>query len=143
MFLLYAIYLDMSTIFLRNCAKMKGMKDPVFLEVFNELLDENSINRSQFSEKSGIPYSTVVGWTKLGRLPDYEALIRIASFFDCSLDYLMTKRSDFGHAKYSVELRSDEQTLLKHYRKLSDENKEHVLCLMEALNGAGNNRTRP
>lgn len=66
-----------------------------FLEVLNDLLNEEGISRWQFAERSGIPYTTVVGWTNLGRLPDFAALIKIADFFDCSVDYLMGRMSDF------------------------------------------------
>lgn len=59
-----------------------------FLEIFNDLLSENGLNRKQFAELSGIPYTTVIGWTSLNRLPDYTALIKIADYFKCSVDYL-------------------------------------------------------
>lgn len=66
-----------------------------FLEVLNDLLNEEGISRWQFAERSGIPYTTVVGWTNLGRLPDFAALVKIADFFDCSVDYLTGRTSDF------------------------------------------------
>lgn len=52
-----------------------------FLDIFNDLLVENNLNRKQFAEQSGIPYTTVIGWTNLNRLPDYSAIIKIADFF--------------------------------------------------------------
>lgn len=104
----------------------------MFLEVFNELLEESGLNRRQFAEKSGIPYTTVVGWTKLGRLPDYNALIKIADFFKCSTD-LLTDRQTENDNYYSMGVLPSENVLIKNYRKLSSDKKELVLKLTEKL----------
>ena len=61
----------------------------MFVDIFNDLLNESGLNKRQFAQLSGIPYSTVVGWTNLNRLPDFNALTRIADYFQCSVDYLM------------------------------------------------------
>ncbi len=53
----------------------------MFVEVFNDLLAENDMSKKKFSEQSGIPYPTIIGWTNLHRLPDYTALLKIADFF--------------------------------------------------------------
>lgn len=78
-----------------------------FLEVFLYLLEDNGLSQPKFAEKSGIPYGTITGWTNRGRLPDYEALVKIADFFDCSLDYLMGRTSD------SVSLQSEPKPKLR------------------------------
>lgn len=110
----------------------------MFIEVFNELLEDNGMNRKQFAEKSGIPYTTVVGWTKLGRLPDYNALIKIADFFKCSTD-LLTERQTENDNYFSVGVLPSENALIKNYRKLSTENKELVLKLSKNLLDTENN----
>lgn len=66
-----------------------------FFIVFSDLLEGEGLTRKQFAIKSEIPLATVLGWTNKGRLPDYTALIKIANFFDCSLDYLMGRTDDF------------------------------------------------
>ena len=65
-----------------------------FLEIFNDLLSENGLNRKQFAELSGIPYTTVIGWTNLNRLPDYTALIKIADYFNALLTTLRAGRNN-------------------------------------------------
>ena len=111
----------------------------MFIEVLNELLEEHELNRKQFSEKSGIPYTTVIGWTKLNRLPDYTALIKIADFFNCSIDYLVGRQDDFGSIYSSVEVSHTEQTLLKNFRKLNSENRELIIKLTKNLIKTENN----
>lgn len=105
----------------------------MFIEIFNELLEEHELNRKQFSEKSGIPYTTVIGWTKLNRLPDYTALIKIADFFNCSIDYLAGRQDDYGNIYSSVEVSQVEQNLLKNFRKLESDNKDLIIRLTKNL----------
>ena len=106
----------------------------MFIEIFNDLLDEKGLNRKQFAEKSGIPYTTVIGWTAHNRLPDYTALNKIADFFNCSVDYLMGRQDDWNNTIIPVEILQSEQTLLKNFRKLNTENKELILTLIKKLN---------
>lgn len=109
------------------------MENVIFVEIFNELLQENGLNRKQFSEKSGIPYTTVVGWTKLNRLPDYSALIKIADFFHCSIDYIAGRQDEFGNALYSEENLRTEMLFIKYFRKLDQKNKELVIEITKKL----------
>ena len=106
----------------------------MFIEVFNDLLEENGLNRKQFSERSGIPYTTVIGWTNLDRLPDFNALIRISEFFNCSIDYLVGRQSDYAYIPSAISITKQEQKLLLTYRKLSQSDKNLVLTITEALN---------
>lgn len=108
-------------------------KRTMFIEIFNDLLEEKELNRKQFAEQSGIPYTTVIGWTNLNRLPDYNALIRIADFFHCSLDYLTGRQDEFGNIYSSVEVSKAERTLLKNFRKLQPENKDLTVKLVRNL----------
>lgn len=110
-----------------------------FLEIFNDLLSENGLNRKQFAELSGIPYTTVIGWTSLNRLPDYTALIKIADFFKCSLDYLADRRDTFADSNL-VSLKKSESKLISHYRALGEENKKLLLSLAAALAESGGDK---
>lgn len=109
------------------------MAENSFIAKFNELLNENGLNRKKFADKSGIPYPTVIGWTNLGRLPDYNALVTIADFFECSIDYLTGRQDDFGNIYHSVELTDAERNLIKNYRKLNPENKQIISSLTSKL----------
>ncbi len=109
------------------------MEKNEFIEIFNDLLAEEGLNRKQFAEKCGIPYTTVIGWTSLNRLPDFTALIKIADFFNCSIDYLTGRRNDFEKAIAASNPSSREKILLKHFRALDNENKELVIKLVQNL----------
>ena len=104
----------------------------MFIDIFNNLLKENDLTRSKFATLSGIPYSTIVGWTSLGRLPDFVALIKIADFFHCSIDYLCGRRDAWGNDSEEVAIES-ENALLKNYRKLDPDNRDLVCSICESL----------
>ena len=104
-----------------------------FAEKLSELLAENGLNRKQFAEKCGIPYPTVVGWTNLNRLPDYSALGKLADFFDCSVDYLMSRQDDVGNITVVNNLANDEERLLTTYKKLTPSQKHAVNKLVESM----------
>ncbi|MGN0824567.1 MAG: helix-turn-helix domain-containing protein [Candidatus Coproplasma sp.] len=114
----------------------------MFIDIFNDLLDEKELNRKQFAEKSGIPYTTIIGWTAHNRLPDYAALIKIADFFNCSVDYLMGRQDDWNNTLIPVEILQSEQALLKNFRKLDTENKELILKLTKNLKNSEQNKDK-
>ena len=104
----------------------------MFVDIFNDLLNESGLNKRQFAQLSGIPYSTVVGWTNLNRLPDFNALTRIADYFQCSVDYLMGREGDFGKPLYLTEtLQFHEKQLVRRFRELGQEEKDVVLFIMD------------
>ena len=105
----------------------------MFVDIFNDLLSENYLTKKRFSEQSGIPYPTIVGWTKLNRLPDYTALIKIADFFHCSVDYLMERQEGDNRAEQVNSALSNERLLISHYRKLSADDKELISKLAKKL----------
>lgn len=105
----------------------------MFIEIFNDLLAEKNINRKQFAEQSGIPYTTVIGWTNLNRLPDYIALIKIADFFQCSIDYLVGRQKYYDYDSSVTTLSKQEQNLIFSYRKLSQKDKDIVQTITIAL----------
>ncbi|MDE6585715.1 MAG: helix-turn-helix domain-containing protein [Clostridia bacterium] len=109
------------------------MENLTFLENFNEMLEENKLNRKQFAERSGIPYTTVMGWTNLGRLPDYTALIKIADFFQCSVDFLVGRQDEINYDNALLVYNPTEQALLKNFRSLHNEKKELVIKLVKSL----------
>ena len=109
------------------------MSNGSFAEKLYELLAENGLNRKQFAEKCGIPYPTVIGWTNLNRLPDYSALMKLADFFDCSVDYLMSRQDDVGNITVVSNLTSDEEKLLTTYKRLTPTQKQAVNKLVESI----------
>lgn len=102
----------------------------MFLEKFKELLAFQGLNYNDFSVKANIPRTTVSGWVNSGRLPDYNALIKIADFFDITIDELVGREQ-----KQSAEVKQDNQIteLINAYKKLSNRQKKHIRISMYSL----------
>lgn len=61
-----------------------------FAEKVEQLMREKGIrNNKEFSELSGIPYTTIDGLFKKGGNPKLSTLNALKNFFGCSLDYLV------------------------------------------------------
>ncbi len=61
--------------------------------------------------------------------PDPETLIKLADFFECSVDYLIGRTDDFGNVnvvKDTGTLFENEWKFLQAYRRLNDKNKLYV-----------------
>lgn len=123
----------MSSIFLEILFYTLVMKTKTFSDKLMELLEEYGLNRKQFAEKCGIPYPTVIGWTNLNRLPDYSALLKLADFFDCSVDYLMSRQDDVGNITVVNNVSSEEERLLTIYKRLTSVQKQAVHKLLESM----------
>lgn len=109
------------------------MENANFLEIFNDLLSEIGLNRKQFAERCGIPYTTVIGWTTLGRLPDFTALVKIADFFGCPIDYLAGRQHSLTEGYATSKSAERERTMLRHFRKLNNESKDLIIQLTQKL----------
>lgn len=110
------------------------MLNESFIEVFNELLIDSGLNRKQFAERCGIPYTTVIGWTTLNRLPDYASIIKIADFFDCSIDYITGRRSEY-EVDGSNTRSAQQKELLAGFAALDADGRELVMRLVKKLGG--------
>ena len=89
--------------------------------VFEKLCQEKHVTPYQVSSVTGVSQTTLSRWKTKGTDPDLKNLVRIAGFFDTTVDYLIT-----GDTRSRYYL--DDKTLMK-VGKLY---KEHT-ALFEAL----------
>ncbi len=59
----------------------------MFSEKLEKLMKERGLSQRKLGEAAGIPPTTISGWLNAGRLPDYNALKKLISFFRISADY--------------------------------------------------------
>jgi len=72
-----------------------------FQNRFLELFEEQSFNHTELAEKIGIGYETFSKIKNYGILPTPRILVRIADYFDISLEYLLARNNEeyFSKAK--------------------------------------------
>lgn len=106
----------------------------MFKNTLYDLMAEKGINQRQLSAKAEIPPTTISGWLKADRLPDYSALIKLAEYFDVSADYLLGLSDDLGAPLSSPDaLPLDESQLLGNYRALSYAGKARAAAYLDLL----------
>lgn len=66
---------------------------PPFSERFKYILKENDLNCVQFAERAKIHQSLVYAWKNGKRVPSLDNLIKIAQFFDCSVDFVLGREN--------------------------------------------------
>ena len=63
-----------------------------FSEQLSSLRIENNLSRAQLAEKLNVSVRLISYWENAQRECDFNMLIKIADFFDVSLDYLLGRK---------------------------------------------------
>lgn len=76
-------------------------------EIFEKLLKMNNVTAYKVAKDTGISYSSLSEW-KSGRsaMPSAECLIKLADYFNVSIDYLVGRNTDF---EIGLKFTSDEE----------------------------------
>lgn len=89
-----------------------------------ELRIEKNLTQTKLAENFGITYSNIGEWERGKSEPSIEMIIKLADFFNVSIDYLVGREGDFGNVTVSSpateELTYREQRLLDAFKKLSE-----------------------
>lgn len=103
-----------------------------------ELRESLGLTQKALGEKLGIDGHNVGDWERNKCEPSTEMLIKLADYFNCTIDYLVGREDDFGNVS-SInernELSKDEQTLLSCFNKMGPFEREAILIQIKALAG--------
>ncbi len=93
-----------------------------FKDILSDLLSENGKSRMELSKEAQIPYTTICGWAN-GRLPDYNAIIKLSEYFNVSTDYILGRESDYatGFNDARIENRHKSHNYFKELDDLSSD----------------------
>ena len=101
-----------------------------------ELRENLGLTQKKLGEKLGIDGHNVGDWERNKCEPSTDMLIRLADFFNCSIDYLVGREDDFGNiisGDIKKDLSKDEQTLLDCFNKMTPFERESILIQIKAL----------
>ena len=100
-----------------------------------EMREERHLTQNEVAQQIQTSQINIGRWEKGLNEPTASFLVRLADFFNCSVDYLLGREDDFGNVVVQTEkpapLPQDEQDLLETYRKLDTQNKMHVSIYAE------------
>lgn len=64
-----------------------------FSDILRELAENRNLTQKRLATDLGIPASTVGGYFQGTSEPDLEMVIRLAAYFNCTVDYLLGNKS--------------------------------------------------
>ena len=99
-----------------------------FQERLNELLQDNNLNRLQLAKKLNISSTTINGYFNKNYYPETGIAIKMATYFNCSLDYLLGLTDDINIIK------SNKNSFIENFDFLLKNNKLKVRSTMKQLN---------
>ena len=99
-----------------------------FQETLKELLDEKSLSRLALAKILNISSTTINGYFNNGYYPDIKIAVKIAKYFDCSLDYL------FGFSDQRKNFETNKNTFINNFTTIIKENNLSIAQAMKALN---------
>lgn len=102
-----------------------------FANTLKNLREINHVTQEQLAEYLKVSRPTVAGYETKSRQPDYERLVKIAEYFNVSVDYLM--RGFKPENEIPVKESTLNQEVMISYRKLSLESKQDVLKYIRLL----------
>lgn len=93
-----------------------------------ELRKSRGLSQIEFAKQLNVATGTVGNWEVDTRQPDYATLIRIADFFNVSVDYLLSREDYYGNpyrkeenAVPAAPASSLEENFIREYRDLFSE----------------------
>lgn len=105
-----------------------------FKEILIELINEKTNgSQKELAEQTGIPASTINCWLKKDTKPTYVQILKLADFFEVSVDYLLGRESDSGIVNINANLSDSEKNLVYMFRKLDAKDKCKVQGFVQAL----------
>lgn len=117
-------------IFVENIERSDYM---LFWERFYSLCLSVNKKPNTICNELGFSSATSTHW-KNGTMPKGDALLSLADYFDCSVDYLLGREETKKAAVLSVESSdTKKEQLIKNYELLNDEGQEDLLDYSEML----------
>lgn len=105
-----------------------------------ELMQKNDITAKSLTEKLDMSCTAITDWKKGKAQPSIDALKKIATYFNVSIDFLV-----YGELSNSTSISDvisdDEMILINKYRSLGEISREKTQAYIDGMLAHTNNRT--
>lgn len=111
-----------------------------------ELRLENGLLQKEVAKSIGVSTQSYGYYENEVNKPDPDTLIKLADFFEVSIDYLLCRSDEYGNVFCDVDLAysSEERKLVNNYRELNAGGKrlvnETIKTLLATSAGSGQNK---
>ena len=109
------------------------IRDRIFLK-----LEELSMTQKEFSERTGIPQSTISDWRKKRTNPTAEKIMIICKVLDVTMEWLLSgvePQGERGNPQkwYAIDAETDAGKLVTMYNTMNQGMQERLLGYADAL----------
>ena len=116
------------------CGYDIGRRYVSMLENLKKLRTEAAISQKQLADSVGVSQQSINKYENHSIEPDIETMMRIADYFNTSVDYLIgytdiRRKTECVHA---YELNAEESRIIEEYRTLSPKQKECIRTVMDS-----------
>ena len=101
-----------------------------------ELRNEKGLTQKQLAEKIYSTDKNIWAYESQVAVPPLDTLIKLADFFNCSLDYLVGRSDDFGNInviEINEPLMENEKAILGAYKTLPQDLQHRLLAYLYKL----------
>ena len=129
-------YYDIVHSIIRNIQKKEMMGAMTIGERILELVHERDMSQKEFSDRTGIPQSTMSSWKGKKQNPSLDKLQVICDVLKVDPYYLIsgTERNESLNCDYLTVYRNDEEyELMIEYRKLDRDSRNRLMGYLKAL----------
>lgn len=99
----------------------------LFWERFYNMCTQHNTKPNPVAKEINISSGIVSKWKTVGTLPNGETLIKLAEYFNCSVDYLLGRDWGFNISGLS----NTEKEIIDKFRSLSDEGRDYILKTLD------------
>ena len=105
------------------------------LPTLKKLRAEYGISQKALAQAVGITQPSVNSFENHDVSPSYLILLKLADFFDTSIDYLVGRSEIRGRIEYSseLELNEQEESIIRRYRALSETDRSYIDMMVQRL----------
>lgn len=96
-----------------------------FAATLKDLRDQNNVTQQELANYLKVTRSTIAGYETKGKQPDFDRLLRIADYFQVSVDFLLTG-SNFKETLMIDPPFEKSRKILNAYLKLSHKSQQQM-----------------
>lgn len=113
----------------KNCIIYIGVFD---MNRIKELREEKKLTQQELADKLDTTKKNVYRWENEITEISSSSLIRLADFFEVTIDYLIYRENDLGIVEVNNKLTTNENKLLNMFRKLDHDGQLQLFRFIEA-----------
>ena len=107
-----------------------------FSSIIKDLRKERNLKQKNIADLIKVKSDTYSKWEQNKARASYEDLIKLADFYQVSIDYLLGRSDDFGNITISPSsdytITRDENLLMSKFKLLSNHEKQLILKQLDA-----------